>query len=515
MLDTSTNNKRLAKNTISMYVRMLFLMLISFYTSRVVLQALGAEDFGTYNVVGGVVVLFTFINAAMTTGTQRHLSFELGIPNGNVGRIFSACFYIHLWLAILIVILAETVGLWFLNAKLNFPEGRMTEVNWVYQLSILSCVLNIVRVPYNAAIIAYEKMSFYAYIGIVEGILKLGIVFMLAYSPFDKLVYYAILMMLVITVVTFAYYAYCRKNFSEIRYSKVSDKALYRRLLNFSGWTLFGSVANMACNQGVTFIVNIFYGVTVNAAIGIANQVNASITQFVSGFQQAFSPQLTKVEATKDREYQTRLINLTSKFSYLIILFCSIPVLYNLDYLLTFWLGNYPAYSCELCYWIVLTTLINSVSGPLWVTIFATGKIKNYQLIISLLLLLVLPLGYMCGIYGVEPQYVFAIQAIVNLIAIFARLWFMRNLIQFDILRFTKNVLVPISLATISILPVIFLVYYYLKYATNFYQFILHTVIFIIYDSVIIFFIGLLKQERHAIFLYICSRIKKKSRWQN
>ena len=212
--------------------------------------------------------MFTFINAAMTTGTQRHLSFELGIPDDNVGRIFSACFNIHLWLAVLIVILAETIGLWFLNAKLNFPEGHMTAVNWVYQLSILSCVLNIVRVPYNAAIIAYEKMSFYAYIGIIEGILKLAIVFMLAYSPCDKLVYYAFLMMLVIAVVTLAYYAYCRKNFSEIRYSRVSDKALYKRLLNFSGWTLFGSVANMARNQGVTFIVNIFYGVTVNAAIG-------------------------------------------------------------------------------------------------------------------------------------------------------------------------------------------------------------------------------------------------------
>ena len=181
MSENSSRNKRLAKNTISMYVRMLFLMLISFYTSRVVLQALGAEDFGTYNVVGGVVVMFTFINAAMITGTQRHLSFELGIRDGNVGRIFSACFNIHLWLAVLIVMLAETIGLWFLNAKLNFPEGRMTVVNWVYQLSVLACVLNIIRVPYNAAIIAYEKMSFYAYIGIIEGILKLAIVFMLEY----------------------------------------------------------------------------------------------------------------------------------------------------------------------------------------------------------------------------------------------------------------------------------------------------------------------------------------------
>lgn len=509
MSDNQSKNKRLAKNTMSMYVRMLFLMLISFYTSRVVLQALGAEDFGTYNVVGGVVVMFTFINAAMTTGTQRHLSFELGLPDGNVGRIFSACFNIHLWLALLIVILSETIGLWFLNAKLNFPEGRMTAVNWVYQLSILACVLNIIRVPYNAAIIAYEKMSFYAYIGIIEGILKLAIVFMLAYSPCDKLVYYAILMMLVIAIVTFAYYFYCRKNFSEIRYSKVSDKALYKRLLNFSGWTLFGSVANMARNQGVTFIVNIFYGVTANAAIGIANQVNAGITQFVTGFQQAFNPQLTKAEAAKDREYQTKLINMTAKYSYLVILFCSVPILYNLDYLLTFWLGEYPAYTREFCLWIVIATLIDSISGPLWVTIFATGKIKSYQIYISLLLLLILPLGYACGAFGLEPQYIFAIQSLLNFLAIIVRLYMMRGLLQFSMTRFAKSVFFPICVVTILMFPIIYPRSSYQTFATEFSQLVLQSIIIVIYELIIIILVGLKQSERRTILNLIKSRVLK------
>lgn len=509
MSDNSSSNKRLAKNTISMYVRMLFLMLISFYTSRVVLQALGAEDFGTYNVVGGVVVMFTFINGAMTTGTQRHLSFELGIPDGNVGRIFSACFNIHLWLAVLIVILAETIGLWFLNAKLNFPEGHMTAVNWVYQLSILSCVLNIVRVPYNAAIIAYEKMSFYAYIGIIEGILKLAIVFMLAYSPCDKLVYYAFLMMLVIAVVTLAYYAYCRKNFSEIRYSRVSDKALYKRLLNFSGWTLFGSVANMARNQGVTFIVNIFYGVTVNAAIGIANQVNAGITQFVTGFQQAFNPQLTKAEAAKDREYQTKLINVTAKYSYLIILFCSIPILYNLDYVLAFWLGEYPAYTREFCLWIVVSTLIDSISGPLWVTIFAIGKIKSYQIYISLLLLLVLPFSYACGVLGLEPQYVFVIQAVLNFAAILVRLYMIRGLLQFSIRNFARDVFIPIAAVTMLMIPGIYATELLLHQASTFSQLIVQSTIIVFYECVVVFTIGLGKTERIKIINFIKSRFHK------
>lgn len=486
---------------------MLFLMFISFYTSRVVLQALGAEDFGTYNVVGGVVVMFTFINAAMTSGTQRHLSFELGIPNGNVGRIFSACFNIHLWLAVLIVLLSETIGLWFLNAKLNFPEGRMEAVNWVYQLSVLSCVFSIIRVPYNAAIIAYERMSFYAYIGIIEGILKLLIVYLLAFSPCDQLVYYAILMTSIIALVTFAYYVYCRKNFPEIRYVHVNDCHLYKRLLNFSGWTLFGSVANMARNQGVSFIINIFYGVTANAAIGIANQVNAGISQFVTGFQQAFNPQLTKAEAAKDREYQTKLINMTAKYSYLVILFCSLPILYNLDYILTLWLGEYPAYSLEFCLWIIIASLIDSLSGPLWVTIFATGKVKSYQIYVSLLFLLVLPLGYGCGVLGLAPKYVFVVQAFLNFLAIFLRLYIMRGLLQFSIRSFTKDVFLPITYVTLLMVPILYACITFFGHASTFSQLVVQSIIIMLYECIVIAFIGLNQSERQTILIFVKSKL--------
>lgn len=508
--NTSSNNKRLVKNTISMYVRMLFLMFISFYTSRIVLQTLGVVDFGIYNVVGGVVVMFTFINAAMTTGTQRHLSFELGLSEGNVGRIFSACFNIHLWLALLIVVLSETVGLWFLNNKLNFPDDRLEAVNWVYQLSVLSCVFNIIRVPYNAAIIAYEHMSFYAYIGIVEGILKLAIVYLVAYSPCDQLVYYTILMTAVIVIVTLVNYIYCCKKFKGIRYAKVNDRNLYKRLLNFSGWTLFGSAANLARNQGVVFIINIFYGVAVNAAIGIANQVNAGISQFVLGFQQAFNPQLTKVEAANDKEYQTKLINMTAKYSYFVILFCALPILYNLNYILTFWLGDYPAYSKEFCLWIVIATLIDSISGPLWVTIFATGKIKSYQVYISFLLLFVLPLGYCCGVLGIEPQFIFAIQAFLNLLAIIVRLYFMRKLLQFSIRRFVKDVFAPIGIVSTLMIPMIYICLLYFSQAKTFYECIVQSIVIIIYEIIVIVLIGLNRYEHGVIFDFIKNKIYKK-----
>lgn len=490
-----------------MYFRMLFLMFISFYTSRIVLQALGIEDFGIYNVVGGVVVMFTFINTAMTTSTQRYLSYELGLSNGKLAQVFSACFNIHLWLAFLIIILSETIGIWFINAKLNFPEERMVAVNWVYQVSVLTCVLNIVRVPYNAAIIAYECMSFYAYIGIVEGLLKLFIVYLLAFSPFDKLIYFALLMMVVIAIITIVYYLYCHMNFREIRLVKVNDKSLYKRLLNFSSWTLFGSIANIARNQGVAFIINIFYGVTINAAIGIANQVNAGISQFVSGFQQAFNPQLTKAEASADREYQTRLICLTAKYSYLVILFFAVPVLYNLDYLLKIWLGEYPPYTADLCCWIVIASCIDAISGPLWVTIFATGNIKTYQIFISILLLLNLPLGYLCGSMRWNPQYIFAFQAVLNLILIVIRLYYMKRLISFKILEFMRKVLLPLAFVSILLTLTLYLSFKYWTTAQSLTDFCVQSSVLMMAEVMIILLVGLSKEEQVYIYNFIRHKI--------
>lgn len=502
-MTSSSNKKTLVRNTVSMYVRMLFLMLISFYTSRVVLQSLGADDFGTYNVVGGVVVMFTFVNTAMTTGTQRHFSYELGKSHGNVARIFSACLNIHLCISVLIVLLAETVGLWFVNTKLNFPEGRLGAVNWVYQFSIMACVFNIIRVPYNALVIAYEKMSFYAYIGIVEGLFKLAIVYLLVLSPIDKLISYSALITLVIVLVTVFYYLYCKHSFRDTEYIMVNDKALYKKLLTFSGWTLFGSIANMVRNQGLSFLVNIFYGVGLNAAIGIATQVCGGVTQFVGGFQQAFNPQLTKAEASSNKNYQINLISSTAKFSYLVILFCTIPILYNLNYLLTIWLGTYPPYTLELCTWIIIAVLIDSISGPLWVTIFATGKIKVYQINISLLLLLNLPLAFFCGVMDWQPQYVFTFQAILNFLAIIVRLICLKKITDFNIIRFIRRVFVPLTWVTLLMLPVIIAFLKYWLPADNIVTFLLQSFTLVAYETIVILMIGLSKRERETIFNFI------------
>lgn len=502
---TSENNKRIAKNTLSMYIRMLFLMFISFYTSRILLQTLGIEDFGIYNIVGGIVVLFTFVNGAMTTGTQRHLSYELGRSDGNVSRIFSACMYIHIILALIIVLLAETIGLWFLNTKLNFPLNRLVAVNWIYQLSILSCVIQIVRVPYNALIIAYEEMSFYAYLGIVEGLMKLGIIYLLFLASYDRLIFYAILIVMVNAIVSFAFYAYCKKKMTEILFVSVKDRLLYKSLLTFSGWTIFGSLANIARSQGLNIIINIFYGVTLNAAIGIANQVNAGISQFVTGFQQAFNPQLTKAAAQGDRDYQMRLINMTAKYSYMILLFFAVPVLINLDTILVWWLGEYPPYSIELCFWIVVATLIDSLSGPLWVTIFAYGKIKNYQIVVSIVLLLILPISYTCGYIGVKPQVAFACMALLNVVAVIVRLFFMRCQINFSISSFFVNTILPVLTVTIIIIVSTYLCYLLPLPQNNWATYIITSIVCII-EIVSILYIGISTTERHQIVSFFKKR---------
>ena len=399
------NKERLFKNTIFVYIRMFLLMLISLYTTRIVLSTLGEIDFGIYNVVSSVVVLFTFINGAMTTATQRCLSYELGKKNGNLSVVFSACLNLHVAIVIGVLILAETIGLWFINHKMNFPLDRFYAVNWVYQYAILSCIISILRVPFNALVVAHEDMSFFACLGIVEGGMKLIVVFLLAFSGFDKLIFYSFLMFLVSVFITSIFMLFSKYKYAGIKLIGKSTIDTYKQILSFSTWTLLGAVANISRNQGMGIILNVFYGVAVNAAIGIANQVNASVNQLVTGFQQAFNPQLTKVEVSKNRDMQTDLITKTSKYSFYIILLLSVPLLYNLEYVLRLWLDEIPLYTTDFCYWIIIASLIDSISGPLWVTIFATGKIKNYQIFVSSTLLLILPITYLCSWFNVSPYW--------------------------------------------------------------------------------------------------------------
>lgn len=508
MSDNQSNNKRIAKNTVFLYLRMLLTMAIGLYTSRVVLATLGVDDYGTYNVVGGVVVLFTFISNAMASSTQRYLSFELGKKEGDVAKVFSACFNIHILLSIVVFVLSETIGLWFLNAKMNFPEGRLIAANWCYQLSIFACIAGIIRVPHNAVIIAYERMSFFAYMGIVEAVLKLLIVYALLISDIDKLILYSVLMLIVTVISNVLYWIYCSRNIAEISFKKVDDKKFYKELLSFSGWTFFGSVANVGLQQGINIIINLFYGVALNAAVGVANQVNSHIISFVAGFQQALNPQLTKSEAGGDKERQFSLICRSAKFSYMIMLFLAFPILLNLDYILTIWLGSYPAHTVGICNAIIIGALIETFSGPLWVTIFATGKIKTYQIVISTLLLLNIPFSYIGGRMGMQPETMYIIRNVIYVFALSTRLYFLKRLINFNVMGFVKYAVCPMFVVSVILFSA-FMLPANFRIADGFTKFVYISLAAVIVESVLLWTIGMNKSERSYLSKMILKKIKK------
>ena len=454
MSDNSQNNKKIAKNTLMLYIRMLLIMVVNLYTSRVILKALGVEDFGLYNVVGGIVVLFTFINNAMVSSTQRFLNFEIGRNNyDEAQKVFSASLNIHFIIAFIILLLAETIGLWFLNKYIQIPAGREVAANWVYQFSIIVSILNIIRSPYNAAIIAHEHMSFYAYVSIIEVILKLAIVY-LVYFFVDKLIAYSFLMMLVAVIILGAYYIFCKKKYDICRYRFEYDKQRYLELANFSGWSLFGSLANVGASQGINIILNMFFGVAVNAAMGIANQVNAAVYQFVSSFQTAFNPQIIKSYAADDRNYFISLILNTSRYSFLMLFLLALPIYICCPEILSIWLGKVPEYAVEFCRLMLIFSLIDAIQGPLWVSAQATGKIKNYQILMSFLILLNLPITYVLFKFFNNPELALVVRVCINFITAIARIIYLNYLYGFPIYAYLKEVVLICFMVMLISFPI-------------------------------------------------------------
>lgn len=509
MSDISSNNRLIAKNTLFLYFRMFVTMLVGLYTSRVVLQALGFEDYGIFNIVGGVVVLFSFINSAMTTGTQRHLSYELGKKEaGDIAKIYSVCLNMHLYTAIVFFVLAETLGLWLVKTQLNIPIERMGAANWVYQFSILSCLVSIIRVPDNALILAYERMSFFAYMGVIEVVLKLLIVYVLFIFNCDKLIFYSILLLLTTLLINAAYRIYCLRWFRNVKWIKVRDRSKYKEIFSFTGWAIFGSVANIGLQQGINIIANVFYGVTLNAAIGIANQINGQVTTFFNGFQQALNPQLIMAQAEGNRQRQYSLICTSSKFSCFIMLPIAIPVIANLDYILTLWLGEFPPHTASICALVIVDAVLGSLIGPLWVTIFATGKIKKYQLVISLFLLLNIPCSYISSRFYMEPEMMFVIRIIINIFCLGIRLWFLHKQILLDMKNFVHKVLYPVGLVlSLVILPVTLLPEELLV-ARNIATLLLQSLSICLYTMIVICIVGLTSTEKIYIWRIIKQYIK-------
>ena len=447
-----SNTARIAKNTLMLYFRQIVIMLVSLYTVRVVLETLGTQDYGIYNVVGGVVVLFTFLNQAMTSATQRFLNFALGQNNTEQARdVYSASLVIHAAIALAVVVLAETAGLWFFNTWLNIPGERQEAAFAVYQFSVAATVIGILQVPYRATVIAYEKMSFFALLSIVEAALRLGTVFLLPVILFDHLVVYAFLVFVTGIVVLFIHKVYCNRVFETARFRFCKDKDLFRRLLGFSGWAVFGGVANLGRDQGTNILLNIFHGVTVNAAVGIATQVNSAVYQFVGNFQTAFKPQIVKSYSAREYDRFIRLIYRTSKASFCLLLLFALPLYINADFVLRLWLVVVPDYAVAFTRMILISSLMTAIAGPLWMSIQATGEIRKYQLIVSSLILVNLPLSLLFLWIGFSPVWVLGTKVCMEAVTLVWRIFFLGRKINFSAIDFFCGVIMPVLvIASIS-----------------------------------------------------------------
>lgn len=448
--DQLSNNKRIAKNTMMLYVRMFLTMGVTLYTSRVVLQVLGASDFGIYNVVGGIVLMLSFLNSSLNIATQRYMNVALGKGDTKaLNRIFSMSFFSFGILAIIGIILAESFGLWFLYNKLSIPIERFEAANWVFQFSILTFVVNLLTVPYQATIIAHERMSAYAYLSIGEVLLKLSVVFVLQIILIDKLILYAILMFSVTGLISLVYAVYCMFHFSETRLRFIWDNRLIKGLFMFSGWMLLGTTSQMANVQGVNMLINIFFGPALNAARAIAMQIYVAINSFSASFLTAVRPQIVKSYAKGDIDYTYSLVYGTTKMSYFLLLLLVIPIFYNADFILILWLKKVPEYTLCFTKLVLIDLLILSFCNPIAYISQASGKIKTYQIAISICFLCIVLFTWIA--YKLDyPVYVtFLISIVLDFIGIFTRLWVLRNSVNFPMKTYLIRVLFPVTVVSI------------------------------------------------------------------
>lgn len=445
MSNTTENNKRIAKNTLLLYIRTLLTMAISLYTSRVILNVLGVSDYGIYNVVGGVVAMFSVISGTFSSSISRFITYELGSKNfERLQKIFSTSLNIQLIISAIIILVGEIVGVWFINYKMQIPPERLIAANWVFQCSLLTFVINLISIPYNASIIAHEKMSAFAYISILEVTLKLIIVYLLLLSPFDKLATYAILLVTVALIVRGTYGIYCKQHFKECKYQWIYDKKLSKEMLSFAGWSFFGNSAYMFNTQGVNILINLFFGVTFNAARGIATQVEAAIMQFANNFTMAINPQITKSYAAGDKEYMFALICRGAKYSYFLLLFFAIPFILEANTILKLWLKVVPEYAPIFLRLTMFGSMAMILGNTLLTAVSATGNIKYYQIWVTIIGCLVFPLTWLAYKLGCPVETAYILYMTIYFILVFVRLYFVKKQLQFPVMIFIRQVLLRV-----------------------------------------------------------------------
>lgn len=453
----SANNKRIAKNTLLLYIRMFVMMFIGLFTSRIILQALGVSDLGLYSVCGGVVALFSFVSGTLASGTQRFISFGIGEGNlEKLKRTFACAMSLHLLFAIIILIIGETFGLWYLYNKLNVDPGRFDAALWCYQFSLITAIISVIQTPFNGALIAHEKMDIYAYMTIFEVIVKLVAAYVIMIVPYDRLIFYAALLLGANVLSTIIYNWYCRKKFEECSFRFGYEKQIFIDMLSFSGWNTFGTVASMGQSTGVDLVINFFCGTAVNGARGIASQANGFVNKFVTNFQVALNPQIVKTYASGNISEMSKIVIRGTEFSSYLLLFLGIPLFIEIEFVLNLWLGQVPEHSVAFMRIVMIESLFRTMGNPTITAMHATGKMKMLNVTVGGLLLLIVPQSYILFRLGLTPEIVLLVNVVPWILCIPLRLYWLHKYTdnQFPVLYFLKRVLLKgIVLTCIMFIP--------------------------------------------------------------
>lgn len=509
----SANNQRIAKNTLMLYIRMFLVMIVSLYTVRVVLQILGKEDYGIYNVVGGIVVMFSFLSRTLAGASQRYFAFEIGRgDHDRLKKVFSITLLLYLIVTVVIAILAETLGMWYLHSKMNIPDGRMFAADWVFQFSVLSFCFTLYTTPHKAMIIANEKMNVYAFVGVLEVVLNLLLVLSLKLiSRVDYLIAYAVLMFINQVVVNMVYIVYSRRHYPESRFQYYWEDGLAREIASFSGWNFFGSAASVVRSQGVNMLIAAFFSTAINAARGLAYQVSHALNSFSTNFYTAVRPQITKYYAQDNRTECLKLVFRSTKMTYYLMMFLSVPVLVFIVPALQFWLKEVPEYTVLFTVLVIVVALIDSLGHPFMTLSQATGRVKVYQTVVGSFNIMTLPLSWIFLHYGFGPEYTMYVAIAMSICAMISRILILKHIADFPVVEFCKDVLLPILLVTLVSLGLCFV----LKMVTydqlpSVLMLFISATFAVLITIAVIFTMGLSSSERKAIIIVAQKKIKKK-----
>lgn len=501
-METLLSTKRVAKNTLVLYGRLLITMIITLYTSRVLLNALGVEDFGIYNVVAGFVVLFNFLQSAFQMSTTRFIGVSVTSdnPNVDVSKTYCTSYALHLALVVVIAVGLETIGLWYMLNYMNIPAGRENASLIVYHLAVINACITTLRVPDNAIIVAYEKMNFYAFIGVADAVLKLGIAFLIQVSSSDKLITYSVLMVVLSACISVAYFVYSHKSLQVSLSFFRPDMRLAKNMFSMIGWNSVGGVANLGYQQGINLVLNFFFGVTLNAAMGIANQVKGAVYSFVQSIRTAADPQIIKSYAVDQFDFSRKLVSRITRLSHYLLLFLTVPIIMNVDYILTMWLKTPPDYASTFVTLMLLYCILDGLMGPLWVVNQATGDVRKYQLIRGVFYISNIPLAIIVMKLGFPPEWVIIIGIVITLILFIIQIPMCTKPINMKISDYYKTILLPIVVVSVSSFFFSYLVSYF--FSQSLIRLILCFLVNTSILAIVIMFFGITKEEKQIVVQY-------------